>query len=393
MKKVLLGSTALIAAGLIVGDAAAADGVKLSLGGYYRGVAGLMFDDFDGAAAGTENDLRDYVFKQDVEVHFRGETTLDNGLTVGAKVELEGQTSSDQIDEVYAYFSGGWGELRFGDDDEALAQLCSIGPSGAVNFGADSPFFSFSNSAANNPAGLSGELAYAATNGTCYGTTGDSTKLIYFSPNFGGFSFALSFTPDGTQDTRNTVSGAGTRFENNAGQISDVVSVAGNFNHDFNGVTLNVGGGATWGLDREATPGASDTQDYQAYASVGFFGFTIGGSVEDRLNFGADDSDRLVYGAGVTYNWDAWTVGLGWTHGDYEIAQAGATVSAGGVTAALTNDATQNQDIFALTAAYALGPGITVDGVVEWVDSETSAQALSSDYNGISFGLGTLISF
>jgi hypothetical protein len=30
---------------------------------------------------------------------------------------------------------------------------------------------------------------------------------------------------------------------------------------------------------------------------------------------------------------------------------------------------------------------------VEWVDSETSAQALSSDYNGISFGLGTLISF
>jgi hypothetical protein len=49
MKKVLLGSTALVAAGLIAGDAAAADGVKLSLGGYYRGVAGVMFDDFDGA--------------------------------------------------------------------------------------------------------------------------------------------------------------------------------------------------------------------------------------------------------------------------------------------------------------------------------------------------------
>ena len=124
MKKVLLGSTALVAAGLIAGHAEAADGVKLSLGGYYRGVAGVMFDDFDGAAAGTEDDLRDYVFKQDVEVHFKGETTLDNGLTVGAVVQLEGQTSGDQIDEVYAYFSGGWGELRFGDDDEALTQLC-----------------------------------------------------------------------------------------------------------------------------------------------------------------------------------------------------------------------------------------------------------------------------
>ena len=245
MKKVLLGSTALVAAGLIAGDAAAADGVKLSLGGYYRGVAGVMFDDFDGAAAGLEDDLRDYVFKQDVEVHFKGETTLDNGLTVGAVVQLEGQTSADQIDEVYAYFSGGWGELRFGDDDEALSQLCSITPSAAANFGPDSPFFSFSNSAA------AGALAYAGTNGTCYGTDSDLTKLIYFSPNFGGFSFAMSFTPDGTQDTRNTVSGAGTRFENNAGQLSDNLSLAANFNHDFNGVTLNIGGGATWNFDRE----------------------------------------------------------------------------------------------------------------------------------------------
>lgn len=392
MKKVLLGSTALVAAGLIAGHAEAADGVKLSLGGYYRGVAGVMFDDFDGAAAGLEDDLRNYVFKQDVEVHFKGETTLDNGLTVGAVVQLEGQTSGDQIDEVYAYFSGGWGELRFGDDDEALTQLCSIGPSGAANFGADSPFFSFSNSAANNTALPLGALAYASTNGTCYGMTGDSTKLIYFSPNFGGFSFAMSFSPDDTEDTRNSTNGAGTRFENNGGD-SEALSIAANFNHDFNGVTLNIGGGATWSFDREAAPAADEKQDYQGYASVGFFGFTIGGSVEQRVDFGGDDSDRLVYGAGVTYNWDAWTVGIGWTHGDYEIAQAGTTVTAGTATLALTGDADQNQDIFALTAAYALGPGITVDGVVEWVDSETSAQALSNDYQGISFGLGTLISF
>jgi len=393
MKKVLLGSTALVAAGLIAGDAAAADGVKLSLGGYYRGVAGLMFDDFDGAASGTEDDLRDYVFKQDVEVHFKGETTLDNGLTVGAVVQLEGQTSGDQIDEVYAYFSGGWGELRFGDDDEALTQLCSITPSAATNFGPDSPFFSFSNSAANNPAGGTGELAYAATNGTCYGLDGDSTKVIYFSPDWGGFHFAMSFTPDGTQDTRNTLSGAGTRFENNTGQNSENLSLAANFNHDFNGVTLNIGGGATWSFDREGAPGVDEASEYQTYASVGFLGFTIGGAVDFRQNFGGDGSDRMVYGAGVTYNWDAWTVGLGWTHGDYEIAQGGTSVTAGGTLLVLTNDADQNQDIFALTAAYALGPGIQVDGVVEWVDSDTNAQTLSSDYNGISFGLGTLISF
>ncbi|HEY7688047.1 MAG TPA: hypothetical protein VH835_05120, partial [Dongiaceae bacterium] len=99
-------------------------------------------------------------------------------------------------------------------------------------------------------------------------------------------------------------------------------------------------------------------------------------------------------GFGVTYNWDAWTVGLGWTHGDYEVAQAGGVITTfGGAAVALTNDAEQNQEIFSLTAAYALGPGITIDGVVEYVDSEVNAQAASNDYDGISFGIGTLINF
>jgi predicted porin len=385
MKKILLGSTALVAAGLIANDAAAADGVKLSIGGFYRGAAGVMFDDFDGAFGGLEDDLRDYVFKQDVEVHFSGETTLDNGLKVGAVIQLEGQTSGDQIDEVYAFFSGGWGEVRFGDDDEALTAMCSITPSASPNFGPDSPFFNFSNS------GLGG---YIGTNGTCFGVDGDSTKIIYFSPSFGGFSFAASFTPDNTQDTRNTTAGAGTRFENNTGQNSENVSVAANFNHDFNGVTLNIGGGATWSFDRERAPGVDEVEDDQAYASVSFFGFTIGGATEWRYNFGADESDRHTYGFGVTYNWDAWTVGLGWTHGDYEVAQAGGVITTfGGAAVALTNDAEQNQEIFSLTAAYALGPGITIDGVVEYVDSEVNAQAASNDYDGISFGIGTLINF
>jgi len=384
MKKILLGSTALVAAGLIAVPAGAADGVKLSLGGYYRGAAGVMFDDFDGAASGLEDDLRDYVFKQDVEVHFSGETTLDNGLKVGAVIQLEGQTSGDQIDEVYAFFSGGWGEVRFGDDDEALTAMCSITPSASPNFGADSPFFNFSN------AGLGG---YLGTNGTCFGVDGDSTKVIYFSPNFGGFSFAASFTPDNTQDTRNTTGGAGTRFETNTGQNSENLSIAANFNHDFNGVTLNLGGGATWSFDREGLPAADEVADYQTYASVGFFGFTIGGAAELRQNFASDNGDRLVYGAGVTYNWDAWTVGLGWTHGDYEIFQPGTNIGTTATPVILTSDAEQNQDIFALTAAYALGPGITLDGVVEWDTSDTNASSLTNDYDGISFGIGTLISF
>jgi hypothetical protein len=390
MKKALLGTTALIAAGLAVGDAYAADGVKLSIGGRYMGAAGVTFDDSD--VPGLDDTWRDYVFKQDVEVYFAGETVLDNGLTVGARVELEGQTSGDQIDAVYAYFSGGFGEIRFGDTSEALGQMCYLVPSASGIFGADSPNFNFSN------AGITG---YGATNGTCYGVDDKSTKLVYFSPNFAGFSFAASFTPDNTEDTRNTVDGAATRFDNDPGQNSQNLSVAGNFSHDFNGVNLVVGGGGTWSFDREGDGNVTDERsDYNAYAQVGFSGFTIGGAFGYRNNVTSGGGDSIIYGGGITYNWDAWTVGLGYTHGRYEAAAGDLAFAAGGGVATVfnTNDIVDDSNVFSLTASYALGPGIQIDGVLEYYDYQGDEDGgvpefADRDYTGFAFGLGTLISF
>jgi hypothetical protein len=367
-------STAMAAVFLFAEQAAAADGVKLMLGGRYKGTAGVVFDDFSASSGVSDSDLRDYVFKQDVEIYFSGETTLDNGLTVGARIELEGQTSGDQIDSVYAYFSGGFGQVRLGDTDSAYAQLCYLVPSASELFGADSPDFNFSN------AGIAG---YAATNGTCYGVDDNSTKLVYFSPTFGGFSFTASFAPDNTEDTRNTTSGAGTRFTNNAGQNSENLSLAASFSHDFNDVSLLLGGGATFSFDKEINPNSTDeARGYNAYFRVGFAGFTIGAASELRENFGDDGSDQWVFGAGALYEWDAWKVGLGWTRGDYE-----KIVGANGV-----GPFNAVHDDFALTASYALGPGITLDGVVEYSNYQSN-NAAGPDYHGIGFGLGTYIAF
>ena len=389
MKKALLGTTALIAAGLAVGDAYAAEGVTLELGGRYMGAAGVLFgEDADGF---DDGDSRNYVFKQDVEVYFAGETVLDNGLTVGARVELEGQTqTSDQIDAVYAYFEGGFGQVRFGDTAEAMAQLCYLVPSAAGIFGADSPNFNFSN------AGVAG---YGATNGTCYGLDDKSTKIVYFSPNFGGFSFAASFTPDNTEDTRNTVAGFGTRSREDLGQNSENLSVAAQFAHDFNGVNLVVGGGGTWSFDREGATSTDERHDYNAYAQVGFSGFTVGGAMGIRQNRGGDGSDDFIYGGGITYNWDAWTVGFGYTNGSYELLQNGTTVVVGTVTVAATNDVTDFSNVFSLTASYALGPGIQIDAVAEYyqyqADDEDGGVAAfaNRDFEGFAIGLGTLINF
>src|SRR4051812_23965123 len=103
MRRILLGSTALVATGLLAAEAHAADNaVKLGFAGRYEGAAGMIFSqDSDDESV---DDSRDHVFKQDIEVHFQGEGVLDNGLTVGARIELEGQNQGDdQIDETFAF--------------------------------------------------------------------------------------------------------------------------------------------------------------------------------------------------------------------------------------------------------------------------------------------------
>jgi outer membrane protein OmpU len=378
MKRALLGSTALVAAELCAAGAMAADGVKLTLGGYYHAAAGgIAGEDFSASSGVSGSNLRDYAFKQNIDVTFSGETVLDNGLTVGAYVDLRGQTQPDQIKRVYAYFSGDFGKVQFGDQDGALATMCYTVPSASQIFGADSPAvygFNFSN------AGIAG---YGATNGTCYGIDSYSTQVVYFSPDLAGFQFGLSFTPDQTEDTRNTVGGAGTRFRNDVGQNSENLSMAGVFTHDFNGVKLTLGGAHTFSFDKEVNPNNVDPgQDSNAYAQVSYAGFTIGAAMEYRQNFGDTSADQLVFGAGVTYNWDLWTVGLGWTRGDYEKA-----VGANGV-----GPFNAVHDDIALTASYALGPGISIDGLLEY-SRYVSNDAAGPDYRGIGAGIGTAITF
>jgi hypothetical protein len=392
MRALMLGSTALISTALAFGTAPAAEGVTLTVGGRYMAAAGgHLHEDFTHPFI-DDSDIRNYVFKQDVEVHFRGEATLDNGLVVGAKIELEGGTSVDQIDEVYAYFrSARFGEIRFGDTPEALSQLCYLVPSASGElFGADSPFFNFSN------AGIAG---YAATNATCHAIEDKVTKIVYFTQPFTGFTFAISYAPDDTQDTRNTVDGAATRFRDDLGQNSEDLSVAANYEREIAGVSVTVGGGATWSFEREGifpffdldgdglpSPGeplcdtsVDERENYRGHVVLEYAGFTLGGAAAYRKNSNAcfDGADGLVYGAGGTYAWDAWTVGLGWTHGDYDIG---------------LSPVADEHDIIAFTAEYDLAPGISVDAVLEYSNYDSGILP-SFDYEGLALGLGMLIFF
>jgi outer membrane protein OmpU len=394
MKNTLLGTTALVAAGVMAGQAAA-EGVELGLGGYYRAAAGAnVSEDF---YTGFD-DPRWGAFRQDVEVYMHGSYTLDNGMTVGAMIQLEGQQSGDQIDEVWAYFQGGFGEIRFGDDDDAMEQL-SYGIPAAGMFGVDSPWFSFSNA---------WHLGYGyGTNSTYKQLSGDATKILYFSPSFGGFTFGVSYAPDrrgedcyfGFTSVCGSLMPGGTTFANNAGQVSEVFSAAISFAHDFNGFGMYAGiGGAIGELEKTGlssissivtggtttfTIGASTGRDDEVWALRGdlgftFGGWTIGGATAYVENAGAQfkgggqatvtdsetdpptsvgmlgERDVWTYGVGITYNWDAWTVGFGWSGGQYyDLYGPG-------------GDGELN--VFRLEAAYALGPGVNLGAAIGYDD-------------------------
>jgi hypothetical protein len=374
MKNVLLGTTALVAAGLGASNAEAAQGVQLGLGGYYAAAAGVLFDQSDGNNDPGHN-TRDVVFRQDVEVHFKGETTLDNGLTVGAQIELEGQQSNDQIDEVWAYFKGGWGQIRFGDDDDASEQLGYLIPSASNIFGVDTPYFEF----ANNHAGFTNGVFQ--TNSTLLDISSDATKIIYFSPTFAGFSFAASFAPDRRgEDTYSYSSGpGGTTNSNNTGQVQNVFSAALNFDHDFNGVDLATGVGFAEGQWETKAPGNSVdmTWGVNGHLDVSFSGFTVGGSGLYRQNWQSSaGTDYWVAGIGGTYNWEAWTVGLAWSHGNYEYTPS---------------NAADTIDIVEFTGRYDLGPGISLDSMVGYNAMGAGGTGHQSDKTweaGVGFYIG-----
>jgi hypothetical protein len=404
-----------MAAGLVMGQASAADPIKLTIGGFYLGEAGATFD-----TSGSGNDKqhdshsrREYAFAQSIEIHFKGETVLDNGLTVGARIELEGQMAQDcdggacgpgtkpfdstdngnhgdQIDKAFVYFKGGFGQAQFGDQAEALGQMCYLVPSastqdGTYLFGPDSPNFNFSN------AGVNG---FGPTNGTCYGLGNNSTEVAYFTPTFYGFSFGASFMPDNTEDSRGFESGGFGRPTNNAGQVSNIWSVGGQYKNTFDslgGLGVVAGGAISGGTAENTFAGNSDdVMEYDAYAQLSYAGFTLGGAWSLIHNgfagtsAGPDDAVWQVFGVGLTYQYDAWIVGIGATRGLYD------------------NPANQQDqyNIVSLTGSYALGPGIFVDGAVEYYDYNGSHIApsgtfngLDGDYSAIGVGIGLGINF
>lgn len=376
MKNRILGTTAMVTGAMLLaaGGAHGAEKIRLGLGGYWKAIVAVGSQS-DGAGQPGAN-IRRHGFAQESEIFFTGETTLDNGITFGVNVQLEGETSADQIDESYIYAEGSFGRVEFGQEDPATDSMFYGSPAPIEGSGLASPdlVHSVLGNAVASPAVISN-------------ISGDAQKITYFTPRMGGFQLGLSYTPDtcGNPPVAACPSaGAGLQSQINTGQQSEAFEGAVNYVRGFEGGEIALyAGAATANVEGTAAAVAAAGAEDQDQWGVGFtlvYGnITLGADYrQDNQGTSAANTDRTDYSVGVSYAAGNWTFGAAYAHGE---AEAGV---------GLGQDET---DGYQIGAFYALGPGIIVTGGWTHWNVDDNLRAVGVENSADEFVIGTVLEF
>lgn len=362
MNKLLLSSAVAVLA-LSAAPAFAQDDstLKLNLGGHFKGY--VNYTDQDDELAG--GDVNDFDILRQTEVHFGGETTLDNGLTVGAQIEAIADAGDGfEVDESYVYLAGTWGRVNFGDEDGAAYLLQVAAPSGDDNVDGIRQFI--------NPVAYSGNLAGYGLSSVYSGgldydndLAGNDDKITYLTPVFSGFQAGLSWTPEAGDDVSEGNNG---NAVDTAGTFDNVWEAALRYEGSFNNVGMILGAGYTWA--------DSDTNEWNVGADFDIGAFGLGAVYTDG------DENVSVAGAGTDSA--TWVVGGDYTTGPFKLGVS-----------YLNNDLDDVVDTDRYTAGviYTYGPGMSFRGSVSYADFNTDTGAGIGDADATSVLLGTQINF
>ena len=342
MKKILLGSTAIVAAGMIasVPSADAASKMKLGVGGYMEQWFGFTSGD-DGVA----QDYSGFSTVSDGEIHFKGKTKLDNGITVGVNVQLEAQQGGDQIDEQYMTVSGGFGQIIIGDENSAMYKM-HYAPSD-FGIGTNSGDVTSWNKPVSDAEGDSIAMGghYRAPFGATYiepNAVNDSAKISYFTPRVSGFQLGLSYAPDGSQDNN----GLPNRDTTN----TDYIMVGANFVQKMGGMSVGISGG--YGTVTDAAAGGVEPEATSFGIKMGMGGVSAGVAYANYSDHGNADAEGI--NAGIAYSSGPMGVSVNYYHGEKD----------GNNGDAATLDGQAERDVIHLSAKYAMGPGVTLAGTL-----------------------------
>jgi outer membrane protein OmpU len=349
MKKVLLGTTALLAAGMLAGPALGqartpmtATNFNLTLGGFTQfrveyqsrspgqNVTAL---DADGTLA---DEPRKTSLDFDAELEFRGAATLSNGIKMGWEIELEsgGQelldfVDDDDVDDIdiiddnFMYVEGRWGKVTMGGFsvttlDVGIARTFT--GAGAIDLTDD---------AGETVAAAPGNQASFTNSIT---VNNGRNRIQYEPPSVAGFRFMLAWAPD--LSSENTVRPT---QQDDVGQADQDVFAATQWAGAVMGNRVRASFGYATSRPENNDPtavGVSRNNRWRAGADVEIGPITVGGyyyrgkdnavAVDSAVAAGTDaggfnvDEQIKRYGIGATYELGVWEFGVGYERAQQE---------------------------------------------------------------------------
>ncbi len=411
MKKLLYGTTALVGAtALAATSAQAAEPIDITVFGWINELMSVGTVD----ESGPGEDFNAFGAHLDAQVNFKGATTLDNGIEVGVRLEIE-MPNPGALDETFVWLKGDFGELRGGNHNSAGYSMLSGVPYVGVpiSSGWISGFIPLVDGFQSSfrSVGMSNKIDFS----------NDDNTLVYYSPRFSGFQLGVSFTPNAQKSNANTgiTETAGIdEADNSFTGYYNGIGIGATFKESFNGFDVNIG--ASYGRadadDVIKAAGGKDIEQIMASVNLGTGGFSIGAAyanqLEGRLLGITDTVDQATflnslstclntctkadlkalttaatstkvtsnegesYGVGVAYATGPWTVGGSYMNGKIEDD--------------LANSNDDELQAVNVGVSYALGPGITTDFTVVWADTEDEAGASQDGWAGI---LGISVGF
>ena len=351
MKKVLFGTTALVAAGLLVTSVAYADEhemaeeemmeeemmepepVSIGFSGSYRNAISV-------SSADSSPEIRTWL-----EPVISGSATMDNGLTFGVSAVLEMEGFFDGQGPILgrgvsAYqrhmtIDGAFGGITIGQTSGARRAMTITAPGATSSFGVNFAYLGWRQS----------ENVVTMESGH---SNNRDAKIVYRSPTISGIQVGASYAPDGTI--------------NDGATADEQIAVAATLTQGLGDISVS----ANLGYETADKAGNRPT-DINAGLSIGMGEISFGGGV--RLSDNDSGTEVRQSDVGATLAMGALTVGAQWA-------------------------ATDTTNMYALGAAYPLGEGVAFEAQLDFGDRPAmNADGMPQDDNWVQFLAGVAINF
>jgi hypothetical protein len=350
----------------------------------------VVVNDLSGNLSGTgagQFDGDGVAFHSSTEIFFTPSITLDNGLTFGINVQLEGENART-IDETFmSIYGDSFGRLDIGSENSAGYKLMVGAPEVTSMFINSNSTFNLLPLSGSGTGPLPTQGLFVGALGSSYtevAYNNDIDRITYYTPNFNGLVVGVSYARNAGVGFNfgNSVGGAN---NNNAGTVEDIFDIGANYSQSFGSTDVNIG--ARWGTASSTVVGVSDPETWGIGAQLGFGGFTIGGSYTENDQGalgGVNDQEGWSFGA--TYDAPGpWTFEAVTYQGEGTL-NSNVTVVAGSG----GNDT--SYDAYKIGARRDMGPGVSWDIYAVWTEADDKG-TIGTDIEGTTVGTAVNLSF